>query len=359
MSSLLESTRNTRSITPGSYRYVRSDAVWRPTGRDVAWLRENGITTVVDLRSRDELGKRPCPLAENEAFTYYSMPITGGDQVPDSPGKVAAWYLNTVDGKMDEVIHTIESAKTGVIFFCTAGKDRAGVVSAILQKRMGVSDDEIVADYMLTGENLKTLLEGCAAQHPEIRLDVITPREEYMRGFLHGYSENFFRLETERLKMRRITPADYLFAFAWSGDTRVTKYLKHETLKKPEDMIPWLSSLDQASGEAYILILREKEDGHAVGTLGFFYDSGSDAWSIAYNIRYEDWGKGYATEAAAAMMDYLRKVHGAHRFEGECAKNNIGSARVMEKLGMKYSHDSTYEKYDGTVLRSKVMILED
>ena len=45
-------------------------------------------------------------------------------------------------------------------------------------------------------------------------------------------------LETERLTIRRITPADYKEAFAWSGDARVNKYLLHNVLEKPEDMIP-------------------------------------------------------------------------------------------------------------------------
>ena len=45
-------------------------------------------------------------------------------------------------------------------------------------------------------------------------------------------------LETKRLTIRRITPADYKEAFAWSGDARVNKYLLHNVLEKPEDMIP-------------------------------------------------------------------------------------------------------------------------
>ena len=51
-------------------------------------------------------------------------------------------------------------------------------------------------------------------------------------------------LETERLTIRRITPADYKEAFAWSGDARVNKYLLHNVLEKPEDMIPWLDQIN-------------------------------------------------------------------------------------------------------------------
>lgn len=42
------------------------------------------------------------------------------------------------------------------------------------------------------------------------------------------------------------------------------------------------------------------------------------------------------------------KEYGAHTFEGECAKDNVGSAKVMQKLGMTYDHSSSYTKHDGS-----------
>lgn len=54
-------------------------------------------------------------------------------------------------------------------------------------------------------------------------------------------------------------------------------------------------------------------------------------------------------EGMKALMDHAINVYGAHKFEGECAKENIGSARVMQKLGMVYDHDSSYTKSDGSI----------
>ena len=48
-------------------------------------------------------------------------------------------------------------------------------------------------------------------------------------------------------------------------------------------------------------------------------------------------------------MKHVANVYGARNFEGECAKVNVGSAKVMEKLGMKYDHSSSYTKNDGSV----------
>lgn len=55
------------------------------------------------------------------------------------------------------------------------------------------------------------------------------------------------------------------------------------------------------------MIIRSKEDGHAIGASGMFYNKERDLWEFSYSIRYDDWGKGYATEATGAMIDYIKK----------------------------------------------------
>lgn len=157
--------------------------------------------------------------------------------------------------------------------------------------------------------------------------------------------------------LRREMPSDYLDAFSWSGDERVYKYLLSNPCKKPEDMLPWLERQDPNSRTRYVMIMRAKDDGHAVGTIGAFSDGG--VWSIAYSIRHDDWGKGYAREAAKAVMDYLSKTYDAHVFEAECAEENTQSERVMEKLGMHFDRFSSYKKHDGSAeFKSKIYKIE-
>lgn len=164
-------------------------------------------------------------------------------------------------------------------------------------------------------------------------------------------------IETERMILRREMPSDYLDAFSWSGDERVYKYLLSNPCKKPEYMLPWLERQDPNSRTRYVMIMRAKDDGHAVGTIGAFSDGG--VWSIAYSIRHDDWGKGYAREAAKAVMDYLRETYDAHVFEAECAEENTQSERVMEKLGMHFDRFSNYKKHDGSAeFKSKIYKIE-
>ena len=64
MSSLLQSTRNTRALPTGTMRYIRSDAPENLTEREVQWLLDNNIITIVDLWSEEEIVKKPCFLKE-------------------------------------------------------------------------------------------------------------------------------------------------------------------------------------------------------------------------------------------------------------------------------------------------------
>jgi len=87
------------------------------------------------------------------------MPVTVGDIVPVAQLQVLPSYLYMVDRTMVRIIETIESAPSGVLYFCAIGKDRTGVVSALLQKRAGATRREIVDDYTASYENVKDLID--------------------------------------------------------------------------------------------------------------------------------------------------------------------------------------------------------
>ena len=103
MSSLLQSTLNTRALPTGDMRFIRSDFPGKLTDDEVYWLRQNGITTIIDLRGRKEYAQNPCRLESAEGFTYYHLPVTGGGDPPDSPEAVATVYLKMIDDQMDRI----------------------------------------------------------------------------------------------------------------------------------------------------------------------------------------------------------------------------------------------------------------
>jgi [ribosomal protein S5]-alanine N-acetyltransferase len=57
-------------------------------------------------------------------------------------------------------------------------------------------------------------------------------------------------------------------------------------------------------------------------------------WEIGWTIRMEDWGKGYASEAAHQMLEYALHDLNAHRVVAFCHAENAASAKVMGKIGM-------------------------
>lgn len=184
MSSLLESTRNTRVLPTGTMRYIRSDFPENLTTKEIQWLLDNNITTIVDLRSEEEVVKKPCYLKERDGFRYVHLPVTGGGDTPKSLEHLHIVYRQMLDEKMEKIIDVIMNAKSNVMYFCTAGKDRTGVVSAIILKRLGFSDEVIIDDYMQSKDNLMDMLMAYVSAHPEVDMEIIIPHRENMEKLL-------------------------------------------------------------------------------------------------------------------------------------------------------------------------------
>lgn len=184
MSSLLQSTKNTRVLPTGTDRYYRSDFPENLTEEEVRWLSDQYITTIVDLRSDDEVVKKPCRLKDTEGFQYFHLPVTGGGDTPKSMEHLHTVYRQMVDETMETILDTIMNAETKVLYFCTAGKDRTGVVSALILRRLGFSEEVIVDDYMRSKDNLMDMLTAYVQIHPEVDIEIIIPHRETMEWLL-------------------------------------------------------------------------------------------------------------------------------------------------------------------------------
>ena len=154
MASLFKTTFNTRWLPTGDHRYIRTDYPGELTDEEVEWLRSHNVLTVVDLRKEEEYSKLPCRLENEKSFTYYHLPVSGGDVVPKTPEDIIKAYLFMIDKDLDNIVDTILNAKTGVIYFCASGKDRTGVTSAAILRRLGFDDKTIIDDYMISRANL-------------------------------------------------------------------------------------------------------------------------------------------------------------------------------------------------------------
>lgn len=199
--SLLATTQNTREL--GGYVVkeglaTKRNSLWRsdvqnyPSEEDFALLKERGITTIIDLRGDKDLARKPSGFADVSGFNYVNCPIIEGSGVPESVEQVPVSYLAIAQAEnMPTVFKTIAASETGVMFNCTAGKDRTGVVSAILLLHAGVPEADIIENYVLTREYGRERLELVHKNFPEIDMNIVTPREWFMEEFLRLFREMF------------------------------------------------------------------------------------------------------------------------------------------------------------------------
>ena len=187
MMHIFQNTLNTRPIIENSFKYIRSDVPTKITENEKDWLLSNNITTIVDLRTDGERVRKHCPLIDDNRFSYYVFTLAGGDKVPTSTDDVSKSYIAMVDTRFDTMIEFLLNTKSNVLYFCNAGKDRTGVVSAVLLYKLGMSPEYIVNDYMKSKFDLEILLNGFARQNPTINIDVITPHKRYIEEFLKWY----------------------------------------------------------------------------------------------------------------------------------------------------------------------------
>lgn len=145
-------------------------------------------------------------------------------------------------------------------------------------------------------------------------------------------------IETQRLLLRGFTPADAADAHLWLCDPDVAMYMHwdaHTELAQTEAFIAdWVESYEKPSFYRWAIV--PKEEGRAVGAIGFYaqgYDAVADC---AYSLRKAYWNRGIVSEALTAVLRYALLDVGLNRVEAFHAIANPGSGRVMQKAGMQY-----------------------
>jgi protein-tyrosine phosphatase len=174
----------------------RSDALHHLTRQDVAHLRQAiGLGTVIDLRSTAELrAEGRGPLA-HEPMAFHHLPLFDGQAVKSAPAEMTLtdrYFLLAEFAKqpIGKVVTAIASCDAPAVYHCAAGKDRTGVVSAVLLGLLGVPDAVIVADYAATKENLEAIVERLMATEGYYEMlsalppDTLHAEPETMASFL-------------------------------------------------------------------------------------------------------------------------------------------------------------------------------
>lgn len=156
-------------VRPG--QVFRSDALHHVSVADVARLRDElGIGDIIDLRSSEELrAEGRGPLA-HEPIRFHHVPLFDGE-APDRDLRPPVYDLSDryfllaefAMGPIARVLTALADTTSPAVYHCAAGKDRTGVVSAIILGILEVADEVIVADYALTQANLDLIIARLGA----------------------------------------------------------------------------------------------------------------------------------------------------------------------------------------------------
>jgi len=162
----------------------RADGLSELSQTDFSVMRDLGIRTVVDLRSGHEVEQSRFDV-EAHPVDFHHFPFI--DELPDveqwdrRPGLLGAQYKEMLDDAAPQIIGALEVLTAPdsrpAVFHCTAGKDRTGLLSALVLSLLGVPEETVVADYALSGEAMERLRAKLILKYPDGK-DVIADIDE-------------------------------------------------------------------------------------------------------------------------------------------------------------------------------------
>ena len=150
-------------------RFLRADSLHRLAEGEDRRLLDEGVATVIDLRTPGETEAAPNPFAARDGVDYHNLPLFD-DLAPAALGQAKTasddplldFYIAALHRRqaaIRAILTTMADARDGAILFnCTAGKDRTGIVAALLLSLADVSRDDIVADYAISAELISELV---------------------------------------------------------------------------------------------------------------------------------------------------------------------------------------------------------
>jgi protein-tyrosine phosphatase len=174
----------------------RSDGLDQLTDADLDVIAELGIKLVVDFRVDREVDENPSRLRDHPELKRQRLPI-GGDEVEGrsvldtiKAGDLRVYTIEEMatgyERLLEEyalsfgevIIHATESENLPMVFHCTAGKDRTGLMAMLLLGALGVSNDDIVTDYELTTHyrsNKRLAILGPELEKAGVDIEAVRP----------------------------------------------------------------------------------------------------------------------------------------------------------------------------------------
>ena len=147
------------------------------------------------------------------------------------------------------------------------------------------------------------------------------------------------KLETERLLLRDFVKDDWQRVLEYQSNPLYLRYYEwtERTPEAVQEFVGWfLNHQSQEPRIKFQLAIVLKSSNQLIGNCGIrMNEANALEADIGYELDPKQWNHGYATEAAHAIVDFGFSRFDVHRIWSWCVADNIGSAHVLEKLGMR------------------------
>ncbi|MFF3224006.1 tyrosine-protein phosphatase [Nocardia suismassiliense] len=160
-------------------RLFRADSLSKLRDQDWERFLELGITTVIDLRypwEIDAKGRVP----QHESLVYHNLSIEHrpydqaalGPEIEVGPYLAERFLEVAADGveELRQAIEVLANADGPAVFHCASGKDRTGLLAALVLNLLGVSDEQIIEDFARTELATDRLIADWRAAYPDKEL---------------------------------------------------------------------------------------------------------------------------------------------------------------------------------------------
>ncbi len=157
---------------------------------------------------------------------------------------------------------------------------------------------------------------------------------------------NHLVLETQRLTLKKFIDKDVEFNVEHEMNPEIMRYIKDpQTIEETRRITlqiakDWIGN----EGDWVLFAITLMDTGQYIGMVCFRYESiENDTVEIGWRLGLEYHGKGYATEAAHALLNFIKQKIQPHKVVAYCVAENTASSNIMTKLGMQ--HEATLREY--------------
>jgi len=151
---------------------------------------------------------------------------------------------------------------------------------------------------------------------------------------------NKIMIESHRLIFRKYTDEDFNFLYSLLSDPEMVRYIgegKTRGREGAKKFLHWIYGTYEVGSDKGLMVLESKGDNTPIGHAGLVQQkiNGIEELEIGYWISRKHWGRGYATEAAKALLDYGLNHLQKERLISLIQPENKASKRIAKKIGMK------------------------